>query len=610
MFKITNTEIARAVQSGKGYTYDFGGRRFFLMRVCQADGCGFDFCAGLSRTCLDLVRQKLVGVMVTEDEYEGLKLIDTRFAAAGTVLLLEEYGNVVFNDVLAEDCLIVKLEGPVTTRRKLVPDRLYVLGVTEEGTNGLVVQAVSANHARDMFGRLHDLRCSLTAQLLVEGALNRKIGPVVGRVERPSQQPNFDPARGTMLVLKGDIADPVPHEARGLSEAEQQQVVEKGLSGAASPPPPEGEREYTEGEIRGFEDELRAGAALADRFGAAIAESAPGEPISAVTFQEALSAADHFESAKSVFGIPASPTPARAVNADDLAYAAALVNHMDSQVEGMRRKIAFTSSAVDGAIRAGLANPSAAYGGTRVSLGDVPAAVGKGARDVAIRVNDILGLARQNRLDADAMVRAHRLWFRLEAYKQRMLDLDSVFRMNRSPLALLSQDALDDIGAKIGAATSELYLILRVLGADTQFGRTTLEGTEQGRLYQALNSHPDMLRLASDAMAGMFGFETIDIPVPSGSEDSNPQAVISIGFGVPVSQLEELEQVFASSLGPDGFDPAIGEIPAEAQEAMEASVSALFGAPPITGAMPESFIDVAERAAMYEGGRIEPPEEF
>jgi hypothetical protein len=465
------------------------------------------------------------------------------------------------------------------------------------------VQAVSASHAKDIFGRLHDLRCSLTARLLVEGALSRKVGPAVGRTGRPIQQPHFDPARGTVLLLDGDVADPLPHEVRGLSDAEQKLVAERGLSGSASPPGLESESEYTVSDILGFESSLASGSKSLDRFGASLA-AAPGAPIPAASFQDAADAIARFEEAKAVFGIPAAPPPARPATIDDLAYAVSLVNHADAQVEGMRRKLVFTSGLVDGAIRAGLSNPSAAFGGNRASVGDVPSAVGHGARTVAGRTSDILGLARQNRLNPDAMVRAHRMWFRMEAYRQRMAELDPVFRMNRSALEGLSGDALADVGAKIGAATAELYLALVVSGAGMQFGRTTLEGSETGRLYQALNAHPAMLRVASDAFAALLDIEAPGIPTPSGSEDSNPAALIKIGFGASTSQLEEMEQELANSLGPDGYDRALGKVPAEAQATLEAKLSAMFGAKPVSGASPESFIDVARISAMYEGGRI------
>jgi len=605
MFKITNSEIARAAQNRKGYVYDFGGRRFFLMRVCQSDGCGSDFCAGLSRTCIDIVRRRAVGVMVTAVEYAGLRLIDSRFTSAGTVLLIEENGEVVYNEVLSEDCLVVKLEGPITTRVKLIPDRLYAIGtVSGKDSNALVVQAVSASHAKDIFGRLHDLRCSLTARLLVEGTLNRKVGPVVGRTGRPVQQPHFDPSRGTVLLVDGDVADPLPHEVRGLSNAEQKLVAERGLSGTASASGIEAESEYAVSDILGFESALASGSKALDRFGASLASAIPGTPIPAASFQDATDAIARFEEAKAVFGIPAAPAPARPATVDDLAYAVSLVNHADAQVEGMRRKLVFTSGLVDGAIRAGLSNPSAASGGNRVSVGDVPSAVARGARTVAGRTSDILGLARQNRLNPDAMVRAHRMWFRMEAYGQRVAELDPVFRMNRSALEGLSVDALADVGAKIGAATAELYLALVVSGAGMQFGRTTLEGSETGKLYQALNAHPVMLRIASDAFAALLNVEAPEMPLPGGVEDSNPAALIEIGFGVSVSQLEELEQEFANSLGPDGYDQALGKVPAETQALLEAKLSAMFGAKPVPGASPESFIDVASRSAMYEGGRI------
>jgi hypothetical protein len=605
MFKITNSEIARAAQNRKGYVYDFGGRRFFLMRVCQSDGCGSDFCAGLSRMCIDVVRRRAVGVMVTADEYAGLRLIDSRFTSAGTVLLIEENGDVVYNEILSEDCLVVKLEGPVTTRVKLIPDRLYAIGmVSGKDSNALVVQAVSASHAKDIFGRLHDLRCSLTARLLVEGALSRKVGPSVGRPGRPNQQPHFDPARGTVLLLKGDVADPLPHEVRGLSDAEQKLVAERGLSGSASVSGLESESEYTVSDILGFESALVAGSEALDRFGASLSGSMPGAPIPAASFQDAADAIARLEEAKAVFGIPAAPAPVRPATIDDLAYAVSLVNHADAQVEGMRRKLVFTSGLVDGAIRAGLSSPSAAFGGNRVSVGDVPSAAGRGARIVSGRISDILGLARQNRLFPDVMVRAHRMWFRMEAYRQRMAELDPVFRMNRSALEGLSGDALADVGAKIGAATAELYLALVVSGASMQFGRTTLEGSEAGKLYQALNAHPAMLRVASDAFAALLSVEAPEMPIPSGSEDSNPAALIKMGFGVSISQLEELEQEFANSLGPDGYDQALGKIPAETQALLEAKLSAMFGAKPVSGTLPESFIDVARISAMYEGGRI------
>jgi len=625
MFKITNTEIARVVQNAKGYVYDFGGRRFFVTRVCQSDGCGFDFCAGLSRTCLELVQQKVVGMLATADEFENLKLIDTRFAPAGQVLLIQENGEVVFNGVLQEDCLVVKLEGSPTTRLKMIPGRLYAVGTNEDSNNGLLVQAVSADHARDMFGKLHDLRCSLTAKLLVEGAIDKKVGPSTGRLERPSQEPRLNPRLGTVLVEHGDAADPLPHEVRGMSEKEQEEVVEKGISGSATDSAIEGEREYAESEILAFEAELSAGADLLDRFGAQLAESVDsGTNISDAITQGALDAIGRFESAKAVFGIPATPTPARPANVDDLTYAVTLVNHADSQVEGMRRKVVFTSSASDREnggsspcapaptswICAGLSNPTASFGGNRVSAGDVREAVGNAARTVSGRTEDLLGLTRQSRLTADDVVNAHRVWFRLEAYRQRMAELEPVFRMNRSALDDLTGDALADVGAKIGAATAELYLALRVSGAETSFGRTTLEASEQGKLYQALNAHPHMLDRISEATAGFMGHEPTAVPTPAGSEDSSPETLASLGFGVPTPHLDAIEEEFASSLGVDGFDPDIGVVPADAQETMEAKLSAMFGASPTTGATHESLMDVAERSALYEDGRVNSPERF
>jgi len=625
MFKITNTEIARVVQNPKGYVYDFGGRRFFLAKVCQSDGCGFDFCAGLNRTCLDLVRQRVVGMLVTADEYDGLELIDTRLAAAGQVLLIQENGEVVFNGVLEEDCLVVKLEGPKTTRLKMIPDRLYVVGTREgDDNNGLLVRAVSADHASDMLGRLHDLRCSLTTKLLVEGALDRKVGRATGRLERPSQEPRINPTLGTVLVEHGDIADPLPHEVRGMSEKEQEEVVEKGLSGLSSSSSLSGEREYAESEILTFESELVAGAEMLDRFGCQLTGSPnSGTEVSASAIQGALDAISRFESAKSVFGLPAAPAPARPASVDDLAYAVMLVNHADSQVEGMRRKIVFTSMSSDrdggsspcessptSWICAGLSNPTAQFGGNRVAVGDVREAAGEAARTVSARTEEMLGLTRRARLAVDSVINAHRVWFRLEAYRQRMADLEAVFRANRSPLDGLTGDALEDVSAKIGAATAELYLALRAAGAETSYGRTTLESTEQGKLYQTLNAHPEMLRRISDAVSGMMDVDLPPFRIPSGTEDSSPASLVSLGFGVPTAQLDAVEDDFAAALGVDGFDPDIGVIPADAQEDMESRLSAMFGAKSVTGATYESFMDVAERSALYEDGRVNSPERF
>jgi len=454
MFRITNTEIARAVQSRKGYVYDFGGRRFFLMRACRSDGCEFDFCAGLSSSCVDIVRQRMIGLLVTSDDFDELSMIDSRLAAEGDVFTIEENGEVVFSDVLDEDCLVVKFEGPVTTRIKLIPDRLYAVGAGSDDANGLLMQAVSANHARDVFGRLHDLRCSLTARLLVEGTLGKKTGPETGRDGRPSQSPLFNASRGTILVNKDDIADPLPHEVRGLTEKEQQDIVENGLSGSASSLPLVGERQYTESEILDFESETTSGTFLLDRFGAALSETPNNTDISASVFQDATDAIGRFEAAKAVFGIPASPVPGRLSNMDDLAYAIDLVNHADSQVEGMRRKVVFTSAAAEGDIRAGLLNPTAVFGGSRAAIGDVREAVGESARASAARTNDLLGLVRQSRFSAEVMIQAHRVWFRLEGYRQRILELEPVFRLDRSALEGLTGDALEDVGSKIGAAVS------------------------------------------------------------------------------------------------------------------------------------------------------------
>lgn len=610
MFSITNTEIARAIQNNKGYAYDFGGKRFFLMRVCRRDGCEFDFCAGLSRSCLDIVKQRMIGLLVTSAEFDELKLIDTRIATEGTVLLIEENDEVVFNDVLEEDCLVVKYEGPVTTRVKLIPDRLYVVGSGPADANGLLVQAVGARHARDVFGRLHDLQCSLTTRLLVEGTLGKKVGPNTGRDGRPLQEPPFDPARGTILVNPSDIADPLPHEVRGLTEREQQEIAEKGFTGSATSAPLVGERQYAESEILEFEAETASGAALLDRFGAALAETPNDTEIPVDTMQDALDAIGRFESAKAIFDIPASPAPNRLSSMDDLAYAVELVNHADSQIEGMRRKIVFTTAAAEGDIRAGLSNPTAIFGGSRVAVGDVREAVGNVARTISGRTDDLLGLVRQNRLTADVMVKAHRVWFRLEAYRQRILDLDPVFRLNRSALDGLSGDALENVGNKIGAATAELFMALRIMGADVDFGRTTLEPSEKGRLYQALNAHPDMLHNVSAALATMMRFEAIDVPRPGGSEDTSPRILVDVSFGVRPSQLDELEQLFADTLGPNGFDPAIGEIPADGQRDLESKLSALFGTPLISGVISGSLADVADRSALYQDGRINAPERF
>ena len=610
MFKITNTDIARVVQSRKGYVYDFGGRRFFLMRACRSDGCEFDFCAGLSSSCTDIIRQRMIGPLVTSAEFAELKMIDSRLAAEGEVFTIEENGDVVFSDVLDEDCLVVKFEGPVTTRLKMIPDRLYAVGTRTDDANGLLVQAVSASHARDVFGRLHDLRCSLTARLLVEGTLGKKIGPETGRVGRPLQEPPFDVSRGTILVNKGDVADPLPHEVRGLTEKEEQDIVEKGLAGSASSLPLIGERQYAESEILDFEAETTSGTFLLDRFGASLAETPNDTEILPAVLQDAVDAIGHFEAAKAIFGIPASPAPSRLSNMDDLAYAIALVNHADSQVEGMRRKVVFTSAAAEGDIRAGLLNPTAVFGGSRASVGDVREAVGESARATAARTNDLLGLVRQNRFSADIMVQAHRVWFRLEGYRQRILDLEPVFRLDRSALEGLTGAALDDVGSKIGAATAELFMVLRILGADVNFGRTTLETSEQGRLYQALNAHPDILHNISVALATTMKFEAIDVPRPTGSEDTSPQSIVDVGFGIRPSQLDEIEQLFANTLGPNGFDPAIGEIPADGQRDLEAKLSAMFGTPDVSGIIPGSLADVADRTALYQEGRLDAPEDF
>lgn len=610
MFSITNTEIARAVQNSKGYVYDFGGRRFFLMRVCRRDGCEFDFCAGLSRSCLDIVKRRMIGLFVTSGEFDELKLIDSRLAAEGAVLLIEENGEVVFNDVLEEDCLVVKYEGPVTTRVKLIPGRLYAVGSGPTDANGLLVQAAGANFARDVFGRLHDLQCSLTTRLLVEGALGKKVGPESGRPDRPLQEPPFDPVRGTILVNPSDIADPLPHEVRGLTEREQREIVEKGLAGSATSTPLVGERQYAESEILEFEAETASGTALLDRFGAALVGTPNDTEIPADALQDAVDSVGHFEAAKAVFGIPASPAPLRLSGMDDLAYAIDLVNHADSQVEGMRRKIVFTSAAAEGDIRAGLSNPTAAFGGSRASVGDAREAVGESARAAAARTSDLLGLVRQNRLSADVMTQAHRVWFRLEGYRQRMLELEPVFRLNRSALEELTGPALEDVGNKIGAATAELFMALRILGADANFGRITLEASERGKLYQALNAHPDILHNISAALASSMKFEAIDIPRPGGSEDTSPQSIIDVGFGVSPGQLDEIEQLFANTLGSSGFDPAIGEIPSDGQRDLESKLSALFGTPGVSGIIPGSLADVADRAALYQEGRIDAPERF
>ncbi len=606
MFKITNTEIARVVQSRKGYVYDFGGRRFFLMRACRSDGCEFDFCAGLSSSCMDIVSHRMIGPLVTSDEFSELKMIDSRLAAEGEVFTIEENGEVVFSDVLDEDCLVVKFEGPVNTRIKLIPDRLYAVGTRSDDANGLIMQAVSANHARDTFGRLHDLRCSLTARLLVEGTLGKKLGPETGRDGRPIQDPPFDAARGTILVNKGDVADPLPHEVRGLTEKEQQDIVEKGLSGSSSSLPLTGERLYSESEILEFESAATSGTFLLDRFGASLAETPRDTDIPSEVFQDVADAIGHFEAAKAVFGIPASPAPPRLSGMDDLAYAIEMVNHADSQIEGMRRKIVFTSAAVDGDIRAGLLNPTAEFGGSRASVGDVRELVGESARASSARTSDLLGLSRQHRLSATVMIQAHRVWFRLEGYRQRVLELDPVFRMDRSALDNLTGPALEDVGNKVGAATAELFMALRILGADTNFGRTTLEASERGRLYQALNAHPDILHNISVALAATMKFEPIDVPRPGGSEDTSPQSIVDVGFGVRPSQLDEIEQVFANTLGPDGFDPAIGEIPADGQRILESKLSAMFGTQEVSGVIPGSMADIADRAALYQEGRIDP----
>lgn len=610
MFKITNMDIARAVQSRKGYVYDFGGRRFFLMRACRSDGCEFDFCAGLSSSCVDIVRQRMIGPLVTSDEFSELKMIDSRLAAEGDVFTIEENGEVVFSDVLDEDCLVVKFEGPLTTRLKLIPDRLYAVGTGPDAANGLLMQAVSATHARDVFGRLHDLRCSMTARLLVEGTLGKKTGPETGRTDRPLQDPPFDPSRGTILVNKGDFADPLPHEVRGLAEKEQQDIVENGLSGSPSSIPLVGERVYSESEMLDFEVETAYGTFLLDRFGAALAETPNDTDITPAAFQNMADAIGRFEAAKAIFGIPAAPAPLRISGMDDLAYAIELVNHADSQVEGMRRKIVFTSAASDGDIRAGLLNPTAAFGGSRASVGDAREMVGESARASATRTNDLLGLVRQNRLSADVMVQAHRVWFRLEGYRQRILELEPVFRLNRSALDGLTGDALEDVGSKIGAATAELFMTLRILGADVNFGRTTLEASERGRLYQALNAHPDILHNISVALAATMKLEAIDVPRPGGSEDTSPQSIIDVGFGVRPSQLDEIEQLFANTLGPNGFDPATGEIPADGQHDLESKLSALFGTPEVSGIIPGSLADIADRSALYQEGRIDAPERF
>lgn len=612
MFNITETEVARAIQNRKGYVYDFGGRRFYLVRACASDGCGFDFCAGLNRSCLNILEQKVTGILATAEEFSDLAIIDTRLVTAGTILILQENDEVVFNQSLSEDCLVAKFEGPITTRLKLIPDRLYVIGTSMQNANGLLVQAISSSHARDVFGRLHDLRCSLTARLLVEGTLDRKLGPGTGRLGRPLQQPNFDPERGTILVDPNiDFADPLPHEVRGLTEGEQREIVEKGLAGTSTSILLTGEQGYTDTEMVGFERRLLDGTFLIDSFGAALVESSVNTEIPSLTFQDILDAIDEFEAAKAVFGLPPASTPARPSNIDDDAYAVTLVNHADSQVEGMRRKIVFTSdAAVNGDIRAGLLNPTAEFGGMRVKVGNTREAVGNAARTVGARTEDLLGLVRQNRLDSDTMIRAHRVWFRLEAYQQRMRDLDPVFRTDRSALDSLSDVAVSEVGAKIGAATVELYLALKALGTETNFGRTTTESTERRRLYQSLNAHPAILNIIAGSMAELMQFDAIDIPQSTGSEDSSPFVLVDQVFGVPPQQLDELEQGFADSLGPDGFDPAIGVIPADGQQELESRLASLFGAQPISGISTDSLENAADRAALYEGGRINSPEDF
>jgi len=610
MFKITNTDIARAIQSRRGYVYDFGGSRFFLMRACRSDGCEFDFCAGLSSSCTDIVRGRMIGPLVTSDEFSELKMIDSRLVAEGDVLTIEENGEVVFSDVLDEDCLVVKFEGPLTTRLKLIPDRLYAVGSRSDDANGLLVQAVSANHARDVFGRLHDLRCSLTARLLLEGTLGKKTGPETGRTDRPLQNPPFDASRGTILVNKSDIADPLPHEVRGLTEKEQQDIVENGLSGSSSSLPLVGERVYLESEILDFETNVLSGTFLLDRFGAALSAAPNDNSISSDIFQDATDAIAWFDAAKAIFGVDPKPPPFRVPDSDDLSYAADLINHADRQVEDMRRKVVFTSAAVDGDIRAGLLNNLATFGGNRAIEGDVREMVGNSARNAAARTNDLLGLARQNRLSADVMIQAHRVWFRLEGYRQRMLELEPVFRLNRSALDGLSGDALENIGTKIGASTAELIMALRILGADTNFGRTTLEPSERGRLYQALNAHPDILRNISIALADTMKFEVIDVPRSGGSEDTSPQSIVSVGFGIPTLQLDEIEQLFANTLGPNGFDPMIGDIPALGQQNLESKLSALFGTSEVSGIIPGSLADIADRSALFQEGRIDALENF
>lgn len=613
MFRLTETEIARSVQHPKGYVYDFGGRRFYLSRACRSEGCGLDFCSGLSRSCLDTMRNKIVGFIATAEEFEQIKLIDTRLATVGTVLLIVENGEVVFNAALAEDCLIAKFEGPITTRQRLIPDRTYVVGVDAKTSNGVIVEAINGSQARDIFGRLHDLQCSLTAKLLVEGTLDRKIGPGTGRPERPLQQPTlFDPQRGTILVEPQDIADPVPHEVRGLGDEAQKEIVKNGLEGTPSAPPVlENEREFTAEELVVFEQIILDAVALLDRFGSTLVESPNNTEVPALVFQEILGAIELLESARAVFGLPPMPAPTRPSGIDDHAYAVVLINHADMQVEGMRRKIVFTSdAAVGGTIRAGVSNPALSVGGNRVEVGDTRSAIGTGARTVAARMEDILGLTRQNRLDADTLISAHRVWFRLEAYKQRILEIDSVFQGDRAAISSLSDDAKENVHRQAAMATTELFLALNAIGTETNFGRTTLEASEDRQFNQAINAHPAMLQNLSDFLGDRMGIPAIAIDQPAGSEDTSPVVLIDRVFGVSPSTLEDIEQEFADVLGPDGFDPDIGVIPGDAHAIAESRLAAVFGAPLLSGVLEDSFPNVADRAASFEGNRVDSPGMF
>ena len=159
-------------------------------------------------------------------------------------------------------------------------------------------------------------------------------------------------------------------------------------------------------------------------------------------------------------------------------------------------------------------------------------------------------------------------------------------------------------------ATTELLLALNAIGAETNFGRTTLEASEDRQFNQAINAHPARLQNLSDFLGDRMDIPPVAVDQPTGSEDTSPVVLIDRVFGASPSALEDIEQEFADVLGPDGFDPDIGIIPGDAHAIAESRLAAVFGAPPLSGVLEDSFPNVADRAASFEGNRVDSPGRF